>query len=180
MLFDTKALTFESRAKLKGELSIGNVNALPVIQKVSINSGLGLHKANKEMVAYIEASLAAIAGQKPVMTYARKAIAGFKLREGDLVGLRVTLRGQKMFDFLNRLINVTLPRIRDFRGIEESQFDRQGNLTIGFKDQVSFAELGQDVMDKPFGLSVTITLRHSDPARSMVFLKTLGFPLKTK
>ncbi|HSX41905.1 MAG TPA: 50S ribosomal protein L5 [Candidatus Saccharimonadales bacterium] len=177
-MYDTKELYLKNVAALQSELSIKNVNALPKLQKVSLNVGLGVHKTNKEMISYIEQSLTAIAGQKPVMTHARKAIAGFKLRTGDLVGMRVTLRGSKMTDFLNRLINVTLPRIREFRGIEQTQFDKQGNLTIGFKDQVSFPELGNDVMDKPFGLSVTITVKNSNPAASAVVLKALGFPFK--
>src|SRR5665213_1229122 len=137
MLYNTKTLYTEKLDALKTELAVANVNALPKITKVNVTVGLGQNKTNKEMVSYITESLTAITGQKPVQTLAKKAIAGFKLREGDLVGLRVTLRGQRMSDFLNRLINITLPRIREFRGIDETQFDKQGNVTLGFKDQVA-------------------------------------------
>jgi len=178
MLIDTGKRYTESLTALKTELSIGNVHALPRITKVSVNVGLGLHRQNKDMVDYIEKTLTQITGQKPVRTYARKAIAGFKLRQNDLVGLRITLRNQRLNDFLNRLINITLPRIRDFRGIDAKQFDKQGNLTLGFKDQVPFAELGHDVLDRPFGLSMTITIKQSDPQKSSILLKKLGFPMK--
>ena len=178
MLIDTKALYAKNLEVLKKELSLGNINALPKIQKVSINVGLGLNRQNKEMVAYVTKSLTQITGQKPLETFAHKAIAGFKIRQGDLVGLRVTLRGSRMNDFLNRLINITLPRIRDFKGIENNAFDKQGNLTIGFRDQVPFAEMGYDVLDKPFGLSATITIARSNPEKSQILLQTLGFPMK--
>lgn len=177
-MYNVKELYQKNVDAFKNELGLTNIHALPKIEKVSLNVGLGVHKQNKDMVSYIEQSLTAIAGQKPVLTHAKKAIAGFKLRAGDLVGMRVTLRGDKMNDFLNRLINITLPRIREFRGIEASQFDKQGNLTLGFKDQVAFPELGTDVMDKPFGLSVVITIKKSSPAASSAVLKALGFPLK--
>jgi large subunit ribosomal protein L5 len=166
--------------QLKKELGVKNVMALPKITKVSINIGLSQNRQNKEMVEYIEKSLIAISGQKSVKTHAKKAIAGFKLRTGDLVGMRVTLRGTRMNDFLTRLLNITMPRIRDFRGFDPHQLDRQGNLTIGFKDQVPFAEMGHDVLDKPFGLTVTITIKNSDPAKTVTMLKTLGFPFKNK
>ncbi|HUD20471.1 MAG TPA: 50S ribosomal protein L5 [Candidatus Saccharimonadales bacterium] len=177
-LIDVKERSVSTRLALSEQLEIKNHLALPKISKVSINVGLGQSKTDKDMVEYIGKTLALITGQKPVNTYAKKAIAGFKLRAGDHVGMRVTLRGNKMYDFLNRLINITLPRIREFRGITESQFDAQGNLTLGFKDQVSFAELGHDVLDRPFGLSITIAISHSNPAKSVVLLKTLGFPFQ--
>lgn len=164
--------------QLKTDLAVSNVMALPKLTKVSVNVGLGLHRTNKEMVEYIEQSLTKITGQKVVKTHAKKAIAGFKLRTGDLVGLRVTLRGTQMHDFLDRLINITLPRIRDFKGIDEKQFDKQGNLTLGFRDQVPFAELGHDVLDRPFGLTMTITIAQSDHEKSPKMLKALGFPMK--
>lgn len=164
--------------KLKADLGVSNVMALPKLTKVSINVGLGVNRTNKEMVEYIEESLGKITGQKVVKTHAKKAIAGFKLRTGDLVGLRVTLRGTRMYDFLDRLLNITLPRIRDFKGIEVKQFDAQGNLTLGFRDQVPFAELGHDVLDRPFGLTMTITIAKSDHDKSPKVLQALGFPMK--
>ena len=130
------------------------------------------------MVAYIVGALGKITGQKPVITKAKKAIAGFKIRSGDEVGVRVTLRSNKMFDFIDRLINVSLPRIRDFKGIDPKSFDQSGNLTIGFKDQVAFVELGHDGLDKPFGVEVTFSISNSSPSASEQFLKQLGFPMK--
>ncbi len=167
-------------AQLKEKLAVTNTMALPKLTKVSLNVGLGQHRANKDMVEYIAQSLSQIAGQKAVPTIARKAIAGFKIRENDVVGYRVTLRGTKMNDFLSRLLNITLPRIRDFRGIDVKKFDKQGNLTLGFKDQIPFAELGNDSIEKQFGLTATITIINSDPAKSFELLRSLGFPMKTE
>lgn len=164
--------------ELQQKLEVPNVWALPRITKVSVNVGLGQHRANKEMVSYIQDTLTIITGQKAVPTKAKKAIAGFKIREGDVVGMRVTLRGAKMNDFLNRLINISLPRIRDFKGIEKKCLDKQGNLTIGLRDQVPFAELGHDAMEKQFGLTITVSIKNSDPERSFVMLQTLGFPMR--
>lgn len=165
------------KAKLQSELGVKNVSALPRITKVSVNVGLGQNRLNKDMVKYIQEALTMITGQKAVETKAKKAIAGFKIRQGDVVGLRVTLRGKKMNDFINRLINITLPRIRDFKGINQTRFDRQGNLTIGLRDQIPFAEVGHDAIDKQFGLTITMTIANSDPAKSYSFLKILGFPM---
>lgn len=176
---DVKERTVSSRKELMAELDVKNIMALPEIEKVSVNVGLGQMRLNKDIVEYVIKTLAAITGQKPQNTCARKAIAGFKLRAGDHVGMHVTLRGKRMYDFLNRLLNITMPRIRDFRGFGDQQYDNQGNLTIGLKDQVMFAELGHDVLDHPFGLSITVTIKNSSPTRSHALLKRLGFPLKT-
>src|SRR3989344_8395022 len=116
---------------LIGTSAVANINALPALRSVTLNIVLGQNRGNKEMVTYITEALGKIAGQKPVITKAKKAIAGFKLRSGDEVGLRVTLRGTKMYDFIDRLINVSLPRIRDFKGINPKSFDQSGNLTLG-------------------------------------------------
>src|SRR5438105_1225206 len=140
MMIDIAERYHNGLTPLQKETQTSNAFALPKITKVTINVGLGQNRQNKDMVNYIAESVAKIAGQQPIFTHAHKAIAGFKLRQGDLVGVRVTLRGSRLTDFLNRLINITLPRIRDFRGIDERQFDQQGNLTLGFKDQVAFAE----------------------------------------
>ncbi|MEX1123981.1 MAG: 50S ribosomal protein L5 [Patescibacteria group bacterium] len=165
---------------LKTGLGIANPMALPKISKVSINVGLGQHRQDKDMVKYIADSLRSIAGQAAVPTTAKKAIAGFKIRQGDVVGYRVTLRGQKMTDFINRLLNISLPRIREFKGIDVKKLDKQGNLTIGLRDQIPFAELGNDAIDKQFGLTITFTIKNSDQNKSAVLLKTLGFPMKTE
>jgi large subunit ribosomal protein L5 len=162
---------------LQEALDIKNVWALPAITKASVNVGLGQHRTNKDMVKYIADTLQLITGQQPAETRARKAIAGFKIRQGDLVGLRVTLRGKRMNDFINRLINITLPRIREFKGITSHKFDRQGNLTIGLKDQIPFAEIGHDAIDKQFGLTITLSIANSTPAKSYQLLKIVGFPM---
>lgn len=175
---DIKEKGLKINKALTETLGIKNVNALPKLKSVSLNVGLGQNRLNKDMVAYIVASIGKISGQKPVITKAKKAIAGFKLRTGDEVGVRVTLRNNKMYDFINRLINVSLPRIRDFKGINPKSFDQSGNLTMGFKDQVAFVELGHDGLDKPFGVEVTFTIKNSNPTASAQFLKELGFPMK--
>ena len=159
-------------------LGIINRNAQPKLVMVGLNVGLGQNRTNKEMVTYIINSLGKITGQKPVITRAKKAIAGFKIRAGDEVGVRVTLRGLKMYDFIDRLINVSLPRIREFKGINPSSFDSSGNLTIGFKDQIAFVELGHEGLDRPFGVEITLRVKNSNPSHSTELFKQLGFPMK--
>ncbi|MEK7171100.1 MAG: 50S ribosomal protein L5 [Patescibacteria group bacterium] len=163
---------------LQESLGIKNVNALPKLKAVSLNVGLGQNRQNKDMVTYIVESLTKITGQKPVITRAKKAIAGFKLRTGDEVGVRVTLRGNTMYDFIDRLINISLPRIRDFKGINPKSFDQNGNLTLGFKDQVAFVELGHEGLDRPFGVEVTMIVGKSTPTNSTELFRKLGFPMK--
>lgn len=179
-LIDVRRNYKDRHKDIMSSLEVSNPMAMPRIEKVSINVGLGQHRQNKDMVSYIADSLAIIAGQKPVATKARKSIAGFKVREGDIVGYRVTLRGDKMNDFLGRLLNIALPRIREFRGIDPKNFDRQGSLTIGLRDQIAFPELGTDAIDKQFGLTITLTISKSDPKKSLEMLKLLGFPMKTE
>lgn len=178
MILDTKKLYQDKIDDLKRELGIKNTLALPKIEKVTLSAGVGRHRAVKDMIEYIEKNLNEISGQKSIQTNAKKSIASFKVREGDLVGLKVTLRGTLMYDFLNRLINITLPRIRDFRGLNPSQFDKFGNLTIGFRDQTAFVEASQDSLEKPFGLAVTISIKNSDVEKSIALLKNIGFPIR--
>ncbi|QQG50129.1 MAG: 50S ribosomal protein L5 [Candidatus Berkelbacteria bacterium] len=177
-LIDFKERYSKQRQDLTGILEVDNVNALPKLAKISVNVGTGRLRGNKDMLAYVEGALKQITGQKPAITKARKSIAGFKLREGEEVGMRVTLRGGKMYDFLNRLINVTLPRIREFRGFAASSFDAQGNLNIGLGDTSPFAELGHSALDKPFGMSITLNFRNSSREKSFKLLQTLGLPVK--
>lgn len=179
-MINIRERALELQSTMLADLAVKNVMALPRITQVSLNVGLGQNRLNKDMVSYIEKSLGQIAGQKAVLTKAKKAIAGFKIRAGDIVGVRVTLRGARMSDFLNRFINVTVPRIRDFKGFSQTSFDKSGNLTIGFRDQSIMAELGHDVLDKPFGLSITITIAQSTAAKSAIYLKSLGFPIKDR
>lgn len=170
---------FKAKTKeLMTELEVKNVNQLPKLQKITVNVGTGRIRGNKDMSTYVEGAIRQITGQKPAITKSRKSIAGFKLREGEEVGLKVTLRGQKMHDFLDRLINIALPRIREFRGFGPTSFDAQGNLTIGLGDTVPFAELGHSSLDKPFGLSITLTIANSTREKSFKLLQSLGLPVK--
>lgn len=168
----------KQKAELLGVLEVKNPNALPKLEKISVNVGTGRLRGNKDMLAFVEAALKQITGQKPAVTKARKSIAGFKLREGEEVGLRVTLRGTKMHDFLGRLLNITLPRIREFRGFAITNFDAQGNLNIGLGDTTPFAELGHSALDKSFGLSITLVFKNSTREKSFKLLQTLGLPVK--
>jgi len=167
----------EAIPQLKKEIGLNNQWQLPRIEKVAINVGIGSSRANNDRIEAIKKALSKISGQQPSKTLSKKSIAGFKVREGDFVGLKVTLRGSRMFDFIDRLININLPRQRDFSGIRIDQFDRQGNLTIGLKDHTIFYELSGDYFDQPFGLSITIKIARSDPSRSLVLLEHLGFPI---
>ncbi len=167
-----------NRTKLQEDLAVKNPNALPKLTKITLNVGIGKFRGNKDILAESERRLTVIAGQKPVITLAKRAIAGFKVRTGDQVGLKVTLRGRKMYDFLNRLVNVTFPRMRDFRGLRPENIDAQGNVTIGFKDQNAFAELAQEISDGTFGVTVTLTINQSSPEKTVKLLSALGFPIK--
>jgi large subunit ribosomal protein L5 len=155
-----------------------NVMQVPRIEKVVLNIGLGEAMDNPKALEAAMGDLATITGQKPVMTKARKSIANFKLREGRIIGTKVTLRGNKMWFFLDRLINVALPRVRDFRGVSPEAFDGRGNYTLGLKDQLIFPEIEYDKIDKLRGMEVTVvtTAKSDDHARLM--LQLLGMPFK--
>jgi large subunit ribosomal protein L5 len=155
-----------------------NVMQVPRIEKVILNIGLGEAMDNPKALEAAMGDLTTIAGQKPVMTKARKSIANFKLREGRIIGTKVTLRGEKMWAFLDRLMNVALPRVRDFRGVSPEAFDGRGNYTLGLRDQLIFPEIEYDKIDKVRGLEVTIvtTARSDDHAR--LLLQLLGMPFR--
>ena len=157
-----------------------NVMQVPRVQKVVVNIGLGEAMDNPKALEAAVADLMLITGQKPIMTKARKSIANFKLREGRLIGTKVTLRGERMWAFLDRLINVALPRVRDFRGISANAFDGRGNYTLGLKDQLVFPEVEYDKIDKLRGMEVTIvtSAKNDDEARAM--LQLLGMPFSKK
>src|ERR1700687_3496786 len=163
---------------LTKEFGYKNIMAVPRIEKISINIGLGEATQNAKLMDGAVNELAAIAGQKPVITKARKSIAAFKLREGMPIGTMVTLRGDRMYEFLDRLLNVALPRVRDFRGVSTKSFDGRGNYTVGVKDQLIFPEIDYAKVDKLKGMNVTIvtTARSDDQARSL--LKHLGMPFR--
>jgi len=155
-----------------------NVMQVPRIEKVVVNIGLGEALDNPKALEAAVSDLMQIAGKKPVLTKARKSIAAFKLREGRIIGTKVTLRGERMWSFLDRLMNVALPRVRDFRGVSANAFDGRGNYTLGLKDQLVFPEIEYDKIDKLRGMEITIvtTARTDDEARAL--LQLLGMPFK--
>ncbi len=163
---------------LKKDFGYTNLMAVPKIAKVAINIGLGEATSNSKLMDGAVAELGAIAGQKPVVTRAKKSIAAFKLRENMPIGCMVTLRGDKMYEFLDRLMNIALPRVRDFRGVSPKAFDGRGNYTLGLKDQLIFPEIDYNKVDKTKGMNVTIaTTAKSDP-EALALLKYLGMPFR--
>jgi large subunit ribosomal protein L5 len=164
---------------MKKEFGYKNEHAIPRISKVVVSTGTGSVK-DKEKMKLIEEHLSIITGQRPVKTTAKKAIASFKTRKGSHVGYLVTLRGQRMYDFLNRMVFVAIPRQRDFRGINLKSIDSFGNLTMGFKDHLVFPEMvGQDVRDA-FGFAVTVVTTAKSKDEAIEFFRLLGFPMKKK
>lgn len=164
---------------LQQELKIGNRLAVPRVQKVTVNVGIGkIAKTNSKLTEEIVANLAAITGQKPAVRRARQAISGFKVRAGEEVGLMVTLRGEKMYDFLAKLANIALPRLRDFRGLDPKSFDPNGNLTLGIKEQIIFPEIMHEKAEQLHGLEVSIITNSGSAKKSQKLLEELGFPFK--
>jgi large subunit ribosomal protein L5 len=163
---------------LTKEFDYDNVMQVPRVQKIVLNIGLGEALQNAKAIDAAVADLAAIAGQKPVVTRARKSIANFKLRAGQPIGAMVTLRGQRMYEFLDRLINVALPRIRDFRGVSRGSFDGRGNFSIGLREQIVFPEIDYDQVDKLRGLEVSIVTSARNDAEGYALLKQFGMPFR--
>jgi large subunit ribosomal protein L5 len=165
---------------LRKAFDLKNVMQVPRIQKVVVNIGMGEAMDNPKSMEAAVNDLTIITGQKPVMTKARKSIANFKLREGRLIGTKVTLRGDRMWSFLDRLMSTALPRVRDFRGVSGNAFDGRGNYTLGLRDQLIFPEIEYDKIDKLRGMEVTIvtTAKNDDQARTM--LQLLGMPFSKK
>lgn len=168
----------EVAAKLKQELGLKNVMEVPRITKITLNMGVGEALSDKKLMENAVADLEKLSGQKPVVTRARKSIAGFKVREGWPIGCKVTLRKERMWDFLDRLVDVAIPRIRDFRGLSPKSFDGRGNYSMGVREQIIFPEIDYDQVDKVRGLDITITTtaRNNDEGRAL--LSALGFPFK--
>lgn len=161
------------------ELGLKSVSAVPKIVKVVLNVGVGSKAlGDPKIVEQVEAELTRIAGQKPMITKARKSIAGFKLREGMPVGVMVTLRGAKMYDFLERLIHVTLPRVRDFQGLSDNGFDKRGSYNIGIREHIVFPEVVFETAEKNFSMQITVTTTAKDKAATKLLLQSLGFPFK--
>ena len=161
---------------LKKELGIGNAMAVPRVEKIILNMGLGEAVANPKIVEGAVDELSSIAGQRAVVTKAKKAIATYKLRAGMPIGARVTLRGERMYEFLDRLINIALPRVRDFRGVSAKAFDGRGNFTLGIRDHFIFPEIDYSKTDKSKGLNVTIVTSAGRDDRARALLRELGMP----
>jgi large subunit ribosomal protein L5 len=162
--------------KLKEELGLSNVMAVPHIEKVVINAGVGKTLKDAKMLDAIIEDLKRIAGQAPVQTLAKKSIAGFKIRENQVVGLVVTLRGQRMYDFVEKLVKVALPRVRDFKGLNPKSFDGHGNYSIGIREQIVFPETTREHIEHTFGFEINIQTSTDDDKQAMALLKSLGFP----
>lgn len=163
---------------LTKEFKYSNVMAVPKLEKVTVNIGLGEATQNPKMVDGTVNELGSITGQKPVVTKARKSIAAFKLREGMSIGTMVTLRGDRMYEFLDRLMNVALPRVRDFRGVSSKSFDGRGNYTLGVKDQLIFPEIDYNKVEKTKGMNICITTTAQTDAEAKALLKLLGMPFR--
>jgi large subunit ribosomal protein L5 len=165
--------------KLKQELAVSNIMQVPRITKVTLNMGLGEAVGDKKVLEHALRDLEMISGQKPVATVARRSIAGFKIRDGWPIGAKVTLRSDRMYEFLDRLISIAIPRIRDFRGISPKQFDGRGNFAMGVSEQIIFPEIDYDQVDKLRGMDIVVTTsaRNDDEGRAL--LRAFKFPLKS-
>lgn len=174
-----KAQYFQSiRRQIMDELKLKNINQVPKIQYIILNIGLGRHKDDKKMIETATNTLAKITAQQPVDTHAKQSIAGFKLREGNKIGLKVTLRDQRMYEFLDRLINIVLPRLRDFHGVKIKAFDKSGNYSIGIADQSVFPELSFEETSTVHGLQVNIIIKSIEPQHSRILLEKFGMPFQ--
>ncbi len=171
---------YESNVKqaLREQFSYANVMEIPRVTKVTLNMGLGDAVADKKVIEHAVSDMAAIAGQKPVVTKARKSIAGFKIRDDYPIGCKVTLRRRQMYEFLDRLINVALPRVRDFRGFSPKAFDGRGNYSLGIKEQIIFPEIDYDRVDKLRGMDITITTSAKTDAEAKALLEAFRFPFR--
>jgi len=168
----------EVRSQLKESLGLGNIMEVPRFEKIVINMGVGRATQQQSLIDGAVRDLTIIAGQKPLVTKARKSIAAFKLREGNAIGAKVTLRGDRMWEFLDRLISLAIPRIRDFRGLPANSFDGHGNYTFGVTEQLIFPEIDYDKVDTPRGMDITVvtSARTNDEGRAL--LAAFGFPFK--
>lgn len=168
----------ELRAKLKEQLGIDNIMAVPRITKITLNMGVGEAVGDKKVLEHALKDLEAICGQKPVQTLARRSVAGFKIREGWPIGCKVTLRAERMYEFLDRLISIAIPRIRDFRGISPKAFDGRGNFAMGVSEQIIFPEIDYDKVDALRGMDITITTTARNDEHGRALLSVFNFPFK--
>jgi large subunit ribosomal protein L5 len=164
--------------ELMKELGLKNIHEVPRLEKIVVNSGLGKAKDDKKVMEVATNTLRKITGQQPVETVARNSIAGFKLREGNKIGLKVTLRGEHMYEFLDRVITVVLPRLRDFHGVSARAFDRQGNYSLGFTEQAVFPELSFDETTTAHGLQIVVVINTKEPAHARALLEKFGMPFE--
>ncbi len=168
----------EIAPKLKEELGLANVMEVPRITKITLNMGVGEAVGDKKVLENALADMTKIAGQKPVVTKSRKSIAGFKIRDGWPIGCKVTLRDERMYEFLERLISIAIPRIRDFRGISPKSFDGRGNFAMGVTEQIIFPEINYDEVDTLRGMDITITTSASNDEQGRALLRAFNFPFK--
>jgi large subunit ribosomal protein L5 len=166
------------RADLQHQLGLGNIMQAPRLEKIVVNMGVGAATAQASLLQGAQRDLTVITGQKPLVTRARKSIAGFKLREGNAIGAKVTLRGDRMWEFLDRLISIAIPRIRDFRGLNPRSFDGHGNYTFGLTEQLVFPEIDYDSIDQPRGMDITIVTTATTDDEGRALLLAMGFPFR--
>ncbi|MCS6948060.1 MAG: 50S ribosomal protein L5 [Steroidobacteraceae bacterium] len=164
--------------RLKQELGIANPMQVPKLVKITVNMGVGEAVADKKVIDAAVADLAKITGQKPVVCRAKKSVATFKVRDGQAIGCKVTLRGARMYEFLDRLINVAMPRIRDFRGVSNRSFDGRGNYSFGVREQIIFPEIQYDQIDQIRGMDITLTTTAKDDAAGKALLEAFNFPFR--
>ncbi|MGB5347536.1 MAG: 50S ribosomal protein L5 [Woeseia sp.] len=170
--------TKELHSQIQKKLGLENVMEVPRITKITLNMGVGEAVADKKILDNAMKDMEMISGQKPVRTLARKSVAGFKIRDGYPIGCKVTLRRERMYEFLDRLVNIAIPRIRDFRGLNPKSFDRQGNYSMGVAEQIIFPEINYDQIDALRGLDITISTTARTPAEGRALLEAFNFPFK--
>ncbi len=166
--------------QLTEEFGYRNVMEVPRFEKITLNMGLGEAVGDKKVIEHAVSDMAKIAGQRPVVTKARKSVASFKIRDGYPIGCKVTLRRERMYEFLDRLVNVALPRVRDFRGISRKSFDGSGNYSLGVKEQIIFPEINYDQIDSIRGMDIAITTSAKTDRESLALLKAFGFPFRAR
>ena len=166
--------------ELKEKFGYGNIMQVPKITKITLNMGVGEAVGDKKVMGRAVGDMTAIAGQKPIVTHARRAVASFKIRDGWPVGCKVTLRRERMYEFLDRLVNIAIPRVRDFRGLNRKSFDGRGNYSLGVKEQIMFPEIDYDQIDVIRGMDITITTSAKNDEEALALLKAFNFPFKDK
>lgn len=166
--------------QLKEQLGLDNIMEVPKVTKITLNMGVGEAVGDKKVMDRAVGDMTAIAGQKPIVNNARKSVASFKIRDGWPVGCKVTLRRERMYEFMDRLVNVAIPRIRDFRGLNRKSFDGRGNYSMGVKEQIMFPEIDYDQIDVIRGMDITITTNAKNDAEALALLQAFNFPFKEK